>query len=419
MLDFEAALAVAEARVGAIPSEAADSIVACAKSDYDFADIGREARSAGNPAQPLVRRLRGAVSDEASQYVHWGATSQDVLDTASMLICRQALGLIVGYLDTVAASCAQLATAHRHTVVAGRTLLQQALPVTFGLKAAHWLAAIVDARRSLSVSLGQGLCLQLGGAAGTLAPLGTEGLAVLSALAQELGLTEPVVPWHTDRSPIAKVACNLAVACGAVEKVALDVILLAQTEVAEVAEAAGSGRGGSSTLPQKRNPIDAIRARACSAQARGCCQTLLGGMGQEHERAAGAWHSEWEQLRNALELSGGAACWIGQSLEGLEVNEGKMQHNLDASGGLLTAESVVYAVVASGGGSDAREAVTKACQRSFANGSPLRQELLSDPAISEVLSPSQLDSALDPSTYLGSTHAFIDRALSLYRGEVV
>jgi 3-carboxy-cis,cis-muconate cycloisomerase len=335
-----------------------------------------------------------------------------------MLVCKQALGPIVGYLDAVAASCAQLATDHRHTLISGRTLLQQALPVTFGLKAAHWLAAIVDARRSLAWTLAQGLYAQLGGAAGTLAPLGSQGLEVLSALADELGLAEPVLPWHTDRTPIAKLACNLAVACGAVEKVSLDVILLAQTEVSEVSEAAVSGRGGSSTLPQKRNPIDAIRARSCASQAQGCCNALIGAMGQEHERAAGAWHSEWEALRNALQLCGGAACWMAQSLQGLEIHADKMQENLEASGGLLTAESVVSAVMAIGGSSEAREAVTRACERSFQTKSPLRQELLSEPAISQVLSPSQLDNALDASNYLGSTQAFIDRALELYQSEV-
>jgi 3-carboxy-cis,cis-muconate cycloisomerase len=318
MLRFEAALAGAEARAGVIPQDAADAVVAaCDPARFDLVEIGRAAVSSATPAVPLAKALR-----EASSYAHWGATSQDALDTATMLVARDALALIRGELDGVAAAAARLAEEHRDTVMAGRTLLQQALPVTFGLKAAGWLVAVLDARSRLAHPP---LAVQFGGAAGTLAALGDAGPQVLAGLAQELGLDEPDLPWHTTRGRIGELAGALAVTAGALGKAALDIVLLAQTEVGEVREAAG---GASSAMPHKRNPAAAVRARACAQQSVAAASALLSAAGHEHERAAGAWQAEWLPLRAALGFTGGAAAALRESLDGLEVHPERMHENL-------------------------------------------------------------------------------------------
>ncbi|HEY8769411.1 MAG TPA: lyase family protein, partial [Thermoleophilaceae bacterium] len=260
MLDFEGALAEAEAEVGVIPAEAAGAIaVACRAEAFDAAELGAAGRGAGNPAAPLVSALTDAVGGEAAGYVHWGATSQDVLDSAAMLVARDALELIDAELEGVAAGCAALAEAHRDTPLVARTLMQQALPTTFGLKAAGWLMAVLGARTRLA-KLRERLPAQLGGAAGTLAPLGDKGTAVVAGLAARLGLAAAELPWHTDRAHVAELGAALALAAGSIEKLALDVVLMSQTEVGELAEPSGEGRGGSSTLPQKRNPVGSALA---------------------------------------------------------------------------------------------------------------------------------------------------------------
>lgn len=297
LLDAEAALAAAEAEAGLIPPEAARAIAgACEASGFDAAALGRQGRAAGNPVVPLVAALAERVSGDAAGFVHWGATSQDIMDTGAMLLARRALGGIDAELGGVAAACARLADEHRATPIAGRTLLQQALPSTFGLKAAGWLTSVTEARERLAAIP---LAVQLGGAAGTLASLGRDGERVLAVLAAELGLAEPTVPWHTARQRVAELGAALAIAAGTLEKIALDLALLAQTEVGEVAEASGGGRGGSSTLPQKRNPIGSVLAIASARRVRGAAGVLLESIAGEHERAAGAWQAEWEALREA------------------------------------------------------------------------------------------------------------------------
>lgn len=422
MLDAEAALAVAQARVGLIPQEAARAIGECCEADrFDPEEIGRGGRAAGNPAVPLVRALTEAVaevSEDAARYVHKGATSQDVVDTAATLVARRTLGLILTEVDGVAAACARLAEAHRRTLMAGRTLLQQALPTTFGLKAAGWLVSVLEARRRLLSVRERELAVQLGGAAGTLASLGDFGTEVLKEFARELELAEPVVPWHTDRSRIAEAGDALSLLSGVLGKMALDVILMAQTEVGEVAEPAGEGRGGSSTLPHKRNPILSVTAVACSRRARDHSRTLQEAMVGEHERAAGAWHSEWEALSDALALTGGAAAAVREATEGLEVHTEKMRENLDATGGLLLAEQVTTIVAEHFGRLKAHDLVEAASRRTFETGRSLREELLAEPVLKEVLSQEAIDAALDPAGYLGSAEVFVDRALELYRKEV-
>ena len=415
MLEFEAALAAAEAEAGVIPGDAAAAIAAaCAPERYDPEALGREARATANPAAPLVHALTDAVEGDAARFVHWGATSQDVMDTASMLVARRALVLIGRDLDALAAACARLADEHRHTAMPGRTLLQQALPTTFGLKAAGWLVAVLDARRRLAAAP---LAVELGGAAGTLASLGGEGLRVLGLLAERLELAEPVVPWHTARSRVAEIGAALALAAGSLEKIAHDVTLLAQTEVGEVAEPAGGDRGGSSTLPHKRNPVGSAIAIACAHRVRGEASILLGAMAQEHERGAGAWQAEWEALGGALAYTGGAAAAMREVLEGLEVRTDRMRENLAATDGLVMAESVSVAMSERVGRRAAHGLVQAASRRAVEAGRPLRDVLLDDSEIREQLSPEEIDAALEPAAYLGAGEALIERALRRYREE--
>jgi 3-carboxy-cis,cis-muconate cycloisomerase len=375
MLDAERALAAAEARAGVVPNEAAEAIAAaCQVERFDPMAIADEGRAPGNPVEPLVRALREAVQGDAAQYVHWGATSQDILDTATMLVSRNVLDFILEDLARVAVNCAALAETHRTTPIAGRTLLQQAVPTTFGLKAAGWLVAVLDARRRLKSIRQDGLAVQLGGAAGTLAALGDSGPEVLRLFANELELEEPVAPWHTNRVRIAELGAALDIAAGVLAKIGLDVGLLSQTEVGEVREAEG---GVSSTMPQKRNPIGSALAVACARQVNAQASVLTAALPQEHERALGAWHSEWPALRNALAYTGGAAAAARRALEGLEVDTDRMRENLDP---IVMAEKASFMPA---------------------------EELDVDPA------------DLDPESYFGSAETFVDRALAAYREELL
>jgi 3-carboxy-cis,cis-muconate cycloisomerase len=316
MLAAEAALARAQARLGLIPAEAAHEVAEdCRPGLYDLAALAREARSAGNPVPALVARAR-------SEWFHQGATSQDIMDTAAMVVARRALELIRADLDGVAAACAAFAEEHRETPMPGRTLMQRAEPTTFGLKAAGWLDATVDALDGLaSVEL----AVQLGGAAGTLASMGEHGPEVMREFARELGLAEPTLPWHAQRGRIVRLAAWLAQTAGSLGKVGLDVELLAQTEVAEVS----SGSGESSSMPHKRNPVEAIRVRACARRVQAAAALLMSGVSEhEHERAAGAWHAEWTPLTEALACTGGAAAAARAMLEGLQVHPDRMRENL-------------------------------------------------------------------------------------------
>jgi 3-carboxy-cis,cis-muconate cycloisomerase len=384
MLDAERALAAAEARAGVIPPEAAEAIAsACEWERFDPAELGEQGRSAGNPVEPLVRALTAAVEGDAARYVHWGATSQDILDTAAMLVSRRVLDLLLEALAEVARECATLAEAHRETPMAARTLLQQAVPTTFGLKAAGWLVALLEARRGL-LRARENLAAQLGGAAGTLAPLGEAGTEVARLFAEELGLRESLVPWHTNRVRIAELGAALAITAGALAKIGLDVALMAQTEVGEVAEAEG---GVSSTMPQKRNPVGSALAIACARQVEGHASVLIAALPQEHERAVGAWHSEWPALSGALAYTGGAAEATRRALDGLEVDAERMRVNLS---GAVMAEQATFALAEQVGRREAYERVAR-------EGVP---------------------GDLDPAAYLGSAEAFVDRALATYRSEL-
>ena len=327
MLAAERALVDAACCLGLVPPEAAAMVGAACHADlYDERDLAEQGRAAGNPVEPLVRALRGQVGDEYAGYVHRGATSQDILDTAAMLVSGRGCDVIDSELGTVADLCAGLAEAHRATVMAARTLLQQAVPTTFGLKAAGWLVGVVDARRRLATVAGS-LPAELGGAAGTLAAFGSHGPDVVREFAAELGLREPIVPWHTMRTPVTDLAGALAGAAATLGKIAGDVVLLAQTEVAEVAE---GDAGGSSTMPHKRNPVAAVLAEACARHVRANAAVLYESGVQEHERAVGAWHAEWAALSTALAATAGAAAAVRRSLDGRHVDAERMRANITA-----------------------------------------------------------------------------------------
>ena len=322
MVDVERALVNAAARAGVVPADAAAAVAAhCDPAFYDIEQLCEEGRAAGNPAEPLVRALRGRVGGDAARWAHIGATSQDVLDTAAMLVSRGALGLIDDELDGVARACARLAEEHRATVMAARTLLQQAVPTTFGLKAAGWLVAVLDARSRIGRLT---LPAELGGGAGTLAVFGEQGAEVVRLFAEELDLAEPALPWHAYRGRVAELAGALGAVASASAKIGLDVVLLAQTEIGEVSEASG---GQSSTMPHKRNPVRAVLARACARGVQAQVPVLTDGE-HELERAAGAWHAEWNALSEALAFAGGAAAAIRDCLDGLDVHVDRMRANM-------------------------------------------------------------------------------------------
>jgi 3-carboxy-cis,cis-muconate cycloisomerase len=387
LLDVEAALARAAARLGLVPAEAADAVTrACAEpAGLDLATVVARAADAGNPVPPLVRVLQAAVGERAAVAVHVGATSQDVLDTALVLLARRALGAIDGDLAAAATAAAGLAEAHRDDVVMGRTLLQQGLPTTFGLKAAVWTSGLDGARTRLR-AVDAALPVQYGGAVGTLAASSGRGLELRAALAAELGLATTAVPWHTVRLPIADLAGALGAAAGAVATVAVDVVLMAQTEVGEVAEVA-AGRGGSSAMPHKNNPVAAISARACARRAPGLVATLLAAMEQEHERAAGAWHSEWPTLTELLTTVGSAAAWLAESLAVLHVDADRMAATVAAAAEPALAQRVTEALSDTLGRAAAHEAVADAARRAREAGLPLAA------VVAETVEPGLLEAA--------------------------
>jgi 3-carboxy-cis,cis-muconate cycloisomerase len=414
MLEVEAALARAQARLGLISMADAEAIErACGSALFDVDVIGREAAAAGNPVVPLVQRLREAAGEPARDQVHRGATSQDILDTATMLVARRSIDAILVDLARASDAAAALAAEQRDTLMAARTLLQQALPTTLGLKSAGWMTGLDEAGDGVRRVREERLAVQLGGAAGTLAAFGPDGPAVVAAFAAELGLGEPVLPWHTQRVRIGELASALGLVAGAVAKPALDIVLLAQSEVAEVREG-DRERGGSSTLPQKRNPIAAVSARAAAAQAPGLVATLLGAMAQEHERAAGAWHAEWLPLRSLLVAVGSAVAWLADALEHLVVDADTMAANLALGGGAILGERVV-AELSPSIGRDAATALVAAAGRSAEDtGMSFEAALATRIAESPALAGFDVGPLLDPRGYLGGAGVLVDRALAAH-----
>ncbi|HET9969203.1 MAG TPA: lyase family protein [Streptosporangiaceae bacterium] len=449
MLDAEAGLARALERAGLTPAGSGEAVTAAARAEnFDPNELGGLAALTGNPVPGLARALARQVPQTAVSAVHRGATSQDILDTAAMLLAKRALGVIEADLTRAAGAAAGLAEAHRASIMIGRTLLQQAVPVTFGLVAAGWLTSLDEARAGLAAVGSQRLAVQFGGAAGTLASLGDAGQRVALLFAEEVGLALPVLPWHADRLRVIDLGAALARAAAALGKIARDVTLLAQSEVGEVSEGPGPEqrgpdqrgpeqrgpdqqgaapsprRGGSSAMPHKHNPVAAVAILGCTRQVPGLLATLTAASEQELQRAAGAWHAEWEPLTALLRLAGSASSWASELLAGLVVDTSRMAANLAATKGLPLAEHVASLLAGVLGGAQAHDLVAEAGARAVGAGLPLSDVLLAVPKLEERLTaagitPEQIDSALEPSGYLGSADAFITAALDAHRsGEI-
>ena len=439
MLDAEAGLARALERAGLAPAGSGAAVTAAARAgDFDAAALGELAALTGNPVPGLARALTRRVDGHVAGAVHRGATSQDILDTAAMLLARRAIDATRKDLERAADAAASLAEDHRGTLMNGRTLLQQAVPVTFGVVAAGWLAGLDAALDGLAHAKETRLAVQFGGAAGTLASLDRHGTRVKALLADELGLPDPPLPWHTERLRVIDVAAAMARVTAALSKVARDVTLLAQTEVAEVTEGtqeasgagagAGSGRGdgasaprrgGSSAMPNKNNPVAAVAILGCAKQVPGLLATLVASAEQEHQRAAGAWHAEWQPFADILRLAGSAAAWGSDLLGNLHVDGAKMAANLAAAGGLPMAERVTALLRTAIGGPQAHDLVATAAAKSTSSGLPLRDVLLATPELEERLkqagiTPDQIEAALDPAGSLGSSDQFITAALEAH-----
>jgi 3-carboxy-cis,cis-muconate cycloisomerase len=417
MLDVEAALARAQARCGIVPPEAANAIAQAAVVDrLDLAELAAATRNTGYPVVGLVRQLTRLAGPEAGRWTHWGATTQDIMDTAVVLQVRQALSLIRADLTKLNAALGRLAKDQRHTVMAGRTHLQQALPVTFGYKVAVWLSPLITMQERLEQLSPRVEKLQFGGAAGTLASLGEKGLKVQEELARELGLSVPDIPWHVARDGLAEAVCFLGLLTGALSKLATDVMLLMQTEVAEVAEPHQEGRGGSSTMPQKRNPIACEYILAQSRGVHALVPQMLSAMAQDQERGTGPWQAEPLAIGQAFLLTHGALTQARVIAEGLTVDAARMRRNLDSTGGLIVAEQVMMGLAPSLGRGEAHHVVNHACDRALAEGIPLATALLQEPNVASRLSKDEVEALTDPSNYLGSTQQFIDRVLGRLQG---
>ena len=416
MLDFEAALARAEAAAGVIPASAPGPIAnACKAESFDLVVLAEAATRSGNLAIPLVKALTASVAKvdaDAARYVHWGATSQDAIDTAMMLTLRAAIEALLGDIDRAVAGFAILARTHRHTPVVARTWLQHALPMPFGLKLAEYAAALHRSRKRLQRLKRETLALQFGGAAGTLAALGDKGWPVAERLAQELKLPLPDAPWHTHRDRIAEAASVFAIVAGSCGKIARDVSLMMQTDVAEAFEPAGEGRGGSSTMPHKRNPVAAATALAAATMAPNLAATIFAAQVQDHERSAGPWHAEWPTLPTLLLVTSGGLAAIVDIAEGLEVDVARMRLNLDATGGLIMAEAVTMALAEKIGKSDAHHLIEAASKKAVGEKRHLRDVVSADARITAQLGADRIADLFEPMAYQGASQALIDRLLA-------
>ncbi|WP_428951076.1 3-carboxy-cis,cis-muconate cycloisomerase [Streptomyces sp. cg35] len=409
LLDAEAGLTRAQAALGLAPAEAAGTVTAAASAGaFDVRDLARRARSGGNPVIPLVADLTAAVPAAHGPYVHRGATSQDILDSALMLIAARTLDAVLGELALTEGGLARIAAEHRDTVMPGRTLTQHAVPTTFGLKAAGWRSLVLDARDRLR-HVRESLPVQLGGAAGTLAAFEAYGasdpLALVTSYAQELGLRAPELPWHVLRTPVADLGGALAFTAGALGKVAADVLTLSRTEIAEVAEGAG---GGSSAMPHKANPVRATLIAAAARRAPGLAATLYGSMAAEDERPAGAWHAEWATLRELSRVAGGAARDAAELVEGLVVHADAMRAHLALTGGAIVSERLSAELAGRFGRGRAKTLLAAAARRAREERRPLGAVLAEEPDLADV----DVTGLMDPARYVGAAGALVDRALA-------
>ncbi|MBV8704101.1 MAG: adenylosuccinate lyase family protein [Acetobacteraceae bacterium] len=418
MLDVEAALARAEGRLGVIPAEAAAAITAAARfENLDPAALAASARNVGYPVVGLVRELSRAAG-EAGRWTHWGATTQDIMDTATVLQAREGMRLVRAELAAVLAALAGQAARHRDTVMAGRTHLQQALPITFGLKCAVWAQPLIAHLGRIDELRPRLERVSFAGAAGTLASLGERGIAVTEALAEELGLAVPLAPWHVARDGLAEAVGLLGLICGSLAKIATDVTLLAQTEVAEVAEPYAAGRGSSSTMPQKRNPIASEYVLAAARGVQALVPLMQGAMAQDHERGTGPWQAEMLALPQAFLLAHGALVHARAIAEGLVVDAGRMRRNLDLTGGLVVAEAVMMGLAPHLGREAAHHVVADACAAALRDGVPLAEALARESSVTDRLDRAAIERLTEPAGYLGSAGAFVDRVVAAARAAV-
>jgi 3-carboxy-cis,cis-muconate cycloisomerase len=419
MLDVEAALARALAVEDVIPHSAVAAIVNACRADLiDVTALANSVSSAGNLAIPLVKQLTAVVASkdaDASRYVHWGATSQDVVDTGRVLQMREAIDLITTDLAELADTLASLAHQHRATIMMGRTWMQHAQPTTFGLKVAAWLDAIMRHQDRLQALRAQVCVLQFGGATGTLASLGTNGLTVATALAKDLSLSLPALPWHTHRDRMGEFATTLGLFTGTLGKIARDIALHAQTEIAELAEPLAPGRGGSSTMPHKRNPVACSAVLACAMRVPALVSTMLTAMVQEQERALGGWQAEWETLPEIASLTSAALNQLREVMSGLAVDAARMRSNIDITQGLVMAEAVSLALAHHVGRAVAHELVEEACRQAVESGRSLLEVLNSDPRMPKEFSSLRIETLFDPARYLGEAPAFVERVLAHHR----
>ena len=419
MLEVEAALARVLATEDVIPRSAAEIIVSTCKADQiDAAGLSKAVASAGNLAIPLVKQLTAAVAridPHAARYVHWGATSQDVIDSGRVLQLREAIDLITSDLEELADMLAALVRQHRTTIMMGRTWMQHAQPTTLGLKIAGWLDALMRHQDRLQ-TLRERLCvLQLGGATGTLASLGDRGLSIAAEVARDLSLNLPALPWHTHRDRFAEMATTLGLLAGTLGKIARDIALHAQTEIAELAEPLAPGRGGSSTMPHKRNPVACSAVLACVTRVPALVSTMLTSMVQEQERALGSWQSEWDTLPEIAMLTSAALNHLRELMPGLSVDATRMRANIDLTQGLVMAEAVSLALASQIGRAAAHDLIESACHKAVERGQSLRDILQSDPRLPADFSAERLDALFDPERYTGEAPAFIDRVLEHHR----
>lgn len=412
MLDVEAALAGVQARLGMIPPEAADAITQAARiENLNTEALAATARNVGAPVVGVVAGLSRAAG-EAGAWTHWGATTQDIVDTATVLQIREGLTLIRASLRGMITALAAQADKHRRTVMAGRTYLQQALPTTLGLKCAIWAQPLIGHVKRLDALRPRVEQVSFGGAAGTLASLGDRGIAVMEGLATELGLSAPAAPWHVNREAFAETVAFLGLVCGSLAKFATDIILLAQTELSEVAEPYIAGRGSSSTMPQKRNPIASTYIVAAARNVHALVPVMLGAMAADQERATGAWQAEWLALPQAFVLTHGALQQAAAIAEGMVADPNRMRHNLDISHGLIVAEAVMMGLAPQLGRAEAHHVVKHACDVVLAENIDLADALAREPAVTSRLNRAQIERLTDPANYLGSADAFIDRVLA-------
>src|SRR5215468_4805921 len=395
-LDIEAALARAQARLGIIPQHACDEILRhCSIAEYDFAKLKTQTERIGYPVLPVVQQLVALCRDGLGEWCHWGATTQDITDTATILQIREALDLVEADLVAIADALAALAERHRDTPMAGRSNLQQAVPITFGYKMATMLAAFERQKQRLAELRARVLVFEFGGAAGTLSSLGKDGLKVQVELAKELELAQPEIAWHTVRDRIAEVGCFLGLVTGLCGKIALDVKLMMQTEVEEVYEPFHEGRGSSSTMPQKRNPISSVYITALTSVVRQQVAALLDAMVEDHERATGPWEIEWIVIPEIFCLTAGALAQTEFVLKGLQVDEKKMRANLDLTKGLIVSEAVMMGLGPYLGRQYAHDLVYDICRKVVATGRPLVDLLAENAEIAKHLDRAALEKLCD------------------------